>query len=203
MNPIALTQKLKNKFVFIGEKSMTIFNPFPIIETKYLCLRKMTPEDTDDFFQMRNDLRMIEFTDSKLDESFEETSSYIEKMNKGVEEGKWIIWAIEHKPSKKVIGSISIWNMDPEQKSAELGYGLIPDYQNKGLMKEALASVVEYGFEVMKLNALDAYTEEKNIRSIKLLESCKFVEINRVNDDGYYSERVYCMIVYQMKNSRG
>ena len=29
---------------------------------------------------------MIEFTDSKLDESLEETKSYIEKMNKGIDE---------------------------------------------------------------------------------------------------------------------
>jgi len=182
---------------------MTVFNPFPIVETKNLSLRRMTPEDTEDIYQMRKDPRMIEFTDSKLDVSREETNSYIEKMNKGVDEGKWIIWAIEHKSSKKVIGSISIWNMDSEQKSAELGYGIIPEYQNKGFMKEAFASVVEYGFEVMNLNTLDAYTEEKNINSIKLLETCKFVEVNRVDDEGYYSEKTYRMIVYQMKNSWG
>jgi ribosomal-protein-alanine N-acetyltransferase len=182
---------------------MTIFNPFPLLKTKNLSLRRMTPEDTEDIYQMRKDPRMIEFTDSKLDASREETNSYIEKMNRGVDEGKWIIWAIVHKSSKKVIGSISIWNMDSEQKSAELGYGIIPEYQNKGFMKEALASVVEYGFEVMNLNTLDAYTEEKNINSIKLLETCKFVEVNRVDDEGYYSEKTYHMIVYQMKNSWG
>lgn len=180
---------------------MTVVNPFPILETKNLSLRRMTPEDTEDIYQMRKDPRMIEFTDSKLDVSREETNSYLEKMNRGVDEGKWIIWAIEHKSSKKVIGSISIWNMDSEQKSAELGYGIIPEYQNKGFMKEALASVVEYGFEVMNLNALEAYTEEKNINSIKLLETCKFVEVNRVDDEGYYREKTYRMIVYQMKNS--
>lgn len=181
---------------------MTVFNPFPLVETKNLCLRKMTPEDTEDIFQMRKDPGMIEFTDSRLDESKEETKSYIAKMNKGVDEGKWIIWAIEHKPSKKVIGSISIWNMDIEQESAELGYGIIPEYQNRGFMKEALSRVVEYGFGVMKLSALDAYTEEKNTSSIRLLESCKFTETNRVDDEGYYSERIYHMIIFRLKNNK-
>lgn len=181
---------------------MTVVNPFPIVETKNLTLRRMTPEDTEDIYQMRKDPRMIEFTDSKLDVNREETNSYLEKINRGVDEGKWIIWAIEHKSSKKVIGSISIWNMDSEQKSAELGYGIIPEYQNKGFMKEALASVVEYGFEVMNLNTLDAYTEEKNINSIKLLETCKFVEVNKVDDKGLYSERIYHLIVFRLKNNR-
>lgn len=181
---------------------MTLFNPFPVLETKNLWLRRMTAEDAGDIFQMRKDPRMIVFTDSKLDERLEETSSYIAKMNKGVEEDKWIIWAIEHKPSKKVIGSISIWNMDIEEESAELGYGLVPEYQNRGLMKEALLRVANYGFEVMNLKTLDAYTEEKNRSSIKLLESCKFIEVNRVDDEGYYSERVFHMIVLSLKNKK-
>lgn len=179
---------------------MTIFHPFPVLETKNLSLRRMTSWDTDDIFQMRKDARMIEFTDSTLDKSSKETNSYIEKMNRGFDEGRWIIWAIEHKPSKKVIGSISIWNMDIKQASAELGYGIIPEYQNKGLMKEALLKVTDYGFDVMKLRALDAYTEENNLKSIKLLESCKFAEIKRVDDEGFYSEKIYHMIVFRLNN---
>ena len=46
-------------------------------------------------------------------------------MNDGVEHDKWIIWAIEHKNSKKVIGSICIWNINEVGDSGELGYGII------------------------------------------------------------------------------
>lgn len=74
--------------------------------------------------------------------------------------------AIEHKASRKVKGSISIWNIDNEKGAAELGYGIIPDFQNKGLMKEALLSVVDYGFNVMKLKSLNAYTEERKLAQI-------------------------------------
>ena len=69
-------------------------------------------------------------------------------------------------------------------------------------MKEALSGVVNYGFSVMNLSALDAYTEEKNMSSIGLLESCRFIEVNRVDDKGFYSERIYHMIVFRLKNNR-
>jgi len=39
---------------------------------------------------------------------------------------------MEHKQSKKIIGSISIWNTNMEQNNGELGYGIIPDYQALG-----------------------------------------------------------------------
>lgn len=180
---------------------MIRFAPFPNLETENLILRKMDQNDVGDIFEMRKDTRMHEYTDTKVDENIDETKAYIDKMNKGVDDDKWIIWAIEHKQTNKVIGTISIWNFDSEQKSGELGYGIIPDYQGKGLMKEALLSVVKYGFDKMNLYVLDAYTEEKNLSSIKLLEKCDFTEIKRVDDEGYFSNRVYHMVVYRLENS--
>ena len=179
---------------------MISFTPFPNIETKNLILRKMNYSDVDDLFEMRKDPRMNEHTDTKLEENTDETRAYIHKMNKGVDDNKWIVWAIEHKQSNKVIGSICIWNIDFEQRNGELGYGIIPDYQGQGLMKEVLLHVVEYGFDVMGLKELYAYTEESNLKSIRLLKKCDFVEINRVDDEGYFNKRVYHMVVYRMTN---
>ncbi len=141
---------------------------------------------------------MNEYTDTKLDESLEETKLYINKMNNGIDEDKWIIWAIEHRQSKKVIGTISIWNINLEERNAELAYGIAVSHQNKGLMKEALLSIIDYGFNCINLNSLEAYTEENNINSIKLLEKCKFIEVGRVDDEGLYSDRIYHMIVYKL-----
>jgi ribosomal-protein-alanine N-acetyltransferase len=183
-------------------EGMLNFNLFPVIETKNLILRRMKHKDIDDVFEMRKDPRMHEYTDSKADETTEETKMYINKMNKGIDDNKWIIWAMEHKQSKKVIGSICIWNINIEEGRGELGYGIIPDYQGKGLMKEALLSVMEYGFNIMNLRALDAYTEQSNIKSNKLLESCNFIVVDKVEDEGYYSNKVYHMVVYRMESSK-
>lgn len=180
---------------------MINFNPFPIIETKNLILRKMNSKDAKDLFEMRKDSRMNEYTDTKLDENTYQTKDYIDKMNKGIDDNKWIIWAIEHKQSNKVIGSISIWNINEEERSGELGYGIIPDYQGQGLMKEALLEVVKYGFHIMDLKEVLAYTEENNLKSIKLLEKCNFLEIDRVWEEGYFSNRIYNMVVYKLESN--
>lgn len=178
---------------------MINFIPFPDLETQNLSLRRMNHSDINDLFEMRSDPRMIEHTDSKADDNKEETKAYIDKMNKGIDKGKWIIWAIEHKASGKVIGSISIWKLNHEQKIGELGFGIIQDYQGKGLMKEALLRVADYGLKDMGLRFLDAYTEENNQKSINLLKSCHFIEAGRVDDEGFYSDRVYHMIVYRLQ----
>ncbi len=183
-------------------KEIFNFTPFPILETENLVLRKLDPIDVSDIFAMRNDPRMHLYTDSKPDESTDETLSYIDKMNQGVDMNKWIIWAMEDKQSKKVIGSISIWNLNVERNSGELGYGIIPEFQGRGLMKEALFSVSDYAFQVMNLDILEAYTEQNNIASIKLLERCTFIETGRVDEKGYFSDRMYRMIVFRMVNQK-
>lgn len=179
---------------------MINFTPFPNIETTNLILRRMNYNDVNDLFEMRKDSKMNKYVDTKLEENIQETKAYIEKMNAGVDCNKWIVWALVNKESKKVIGSICIWNINMEQTTGELGYGIIPKYQGKGLMKEALLSVIKYGFNVMKLKSLDAYTEEGNTKSIKLLEKCNFIEANRVDDDGYFNDRVYHMIVFRLEH---
>lgn len=173
---------------------------FPNIETKNLILRKMNYNDINDLFIMRNDSRMNKYIDARLDGNTEETKAYIDRMNKGIDDNKWIIWAIEHRKAKRVVGSVSIWNINKEQKSGELGYGIIPEYQGQGLMKEALLSVVKYGFSGMNLKILEAYTEEKNIKSIKLLEKCNFHRVNKVAEQGFYINGVFHMVVYRCKS---
>lgn len=179
---------------------MINFTPFSSIETENLILRRMDYNDIKDLFEMRRNPQMNEYTDTKIEESMDETKAYIDKMNKGIDENKWIIWAIQHKQLNKVIGSISIWNINEEEASGELGYGMIPDFQGKGLMKESLLKVVEYGFNVVNLKELNAYTEKNNAKSIKLLKRCNFDEIDRVDEEGYFNNRVYSMIVYRLEN---
>lgn len=180
---------------------MIIGGPFPVMRTKNLVLRKMTLEDRYDLFQMRRDPAMHQYTDSRPDESIDDTEAYIHKMLNGIAEGKWIVWAVEHPSAKKVIGTVSIWNIDEEHRLAELGYGIAPDFQGRGLMKEALLKVVDFGFSVMKLKTLNAYTEESNFSSGKLLESCKFRIADRVKEQGYCNDRIYHMLVYRLEHT--
>lgn len=175
-----------------------LFKPFPIIVTKQLRLIELTHAHIEELFFMRSDKRMHEYTDTLPDETLIETQDYIEKMIKGMTDNKWIIWAIEHKLSKRIIGTISIWNI--LDNCAELGYGIIPDYQGYGYMKEDLKEVVQYGLNDLGLSYLDAYTEISNLKSKYLLERLKFEYINEVIDKGYRNNRNYQMLCYRIKN---
>ena len=119
-------------------------------------------------------------------------------MISGTEANKWYLWVIEF--NQKVIGSISVWNI--QGSCAELGYGLHPDYWGREYMKQALEAVCDYIFSHTGISVLEAYTEEHNKKSIRLLNKCNFEKVNEVDDQGYFHDRVYHMWVYKTEKKR-
>ncbi|HWQ97619.1 MAG TPA: GNAT family N-acetyltransferase [Clostridia bacterium] len=178
---------------------MLRFDPFPVLETDNLILRKMSPDDKDDFFAIRSDEKMHLFTDTRPDQDVSQTEQYLNRMISGVEEHRWIIWTLEHRELHHVIGSIGIWNFNEAQTTAELSYGIAPDFQGKGYMKEALSRVITFAVDELRLDALEAYTERENTPSRKLLERLHFSEAGQVDDVSADGTRVYHMFVYRLE----
>jgi len=176
-----------------------LFHPFPVLETERLILRKMSPDDRDDFFVMRSDERMHTYTDTTPDRDASQTEEYLTRVIQGVDENHWLIWAIEQRVTRRVIGSIGIWNFNEDQTSAELRYGIATEFQGKGYMSEALVRVTEYAFATLQLAVLEAYTEAENTPSRRLLERIGFVVSGQVDDPSADDASVYHMIVYRLK----
>jgi ribosomal-protein-alanine N-acetyltransferase len=68
--------------------------------------------------------------------------------------------------------------------TAEIGYELHPFYQHKGIMQEALTTVLHYGFQVLQLKSITAFPSADNVPSIRLLERNGF----KREDDGQERE---------------
>ena len=81
----------------------------------------------------------------------------------------------------KVIGSLGIERYDekllPEfngKSGREIGYVLSKDYWGRGLMPEAVATVIEYLFGVVKLDFIVCGHFTDNMQSMRVQEKCGF-----------------------------
>lgn len=77
--------------------------------------------------------------------------------------------AVEETESKKLVGTIGLWNSDPWPET-ELGYWLLPEMQGKGFAFEAAVKVIEYAFNELNLKTLVSYIDETNQPSIRLAQ---------------------------------
>jgi ribosomal-protein-alanine N-acetyltransferase len=125
---------------------------------------------------MRSDEGVLEFIDIPVAKTLEDAKAYIDMINKGVNENRWISWGIARKENvDKLIGSICLWNISIEENRAEIGYVLHPDFQGKGIMQEAVEKVIDIGFNTIKFDSINANLHSKNEKSLKLLKRNNFV----------------------------
>lgn len=150
------------------------FTPFPIIPTDRLKLRKLKQEDKNEIYYLKSNDEILKYLDNKKHETFEETEKYINKINGGITRNEAIVWGITLSGSDKVVGTICLWNIAIENKTGEVGYDLMPEYQGKGIMDEALGAILKYAFNFIKFKTIKAYTHKDNLSSINLLERNKF-----------------------------
>jgi ribosomal-protein-alanine N-acetyltransferase len=104
-----------------------------------------------------------------------EAEEFITIINNNIDNNESIMWAITLKEDvAKVIGSICFWRIQKEHFRAEIGYVLDPAYWRKGIMKESILKVIEYGFSKIGLHSIEARINPDNIASASVLEATGF-----------------------------
>ena len=161
------------------------FNPFPELFTPRLMLRRIDKEDRYSFFNLRSNKKAIEFIDRPLAKTVEDADELIRRINESLKNNDGITWAIALKDERKLIGTIGYWRILKEHFRAEIGYMLLPDFQRKGIMQEAISEILKYGFKTMKLHSIEANVNPANTASMKLLEKNNFIR------EGYFKESFY------------
>ena len=153
---------------------MNDFTPFPDLTTERLALRQLSEDDLDQFFILKSDKRLLKTYDAKP-KTYEEARRKLQELNRDIATNRSITWAITLKGRDHLIGSICYWNIAPEESKAEIGYDLLVDWQGRGIMQEAVAAVINYGFQGMALRRIEAVPNPDHARSIRLLERNHFI----------------------------
>lgn len=171
------------------------FNPFPTLKTERLILRKLSCSDVDAIFKLRANKDVNRFITRKTPINKEDALTFINEILKQVNENKGIFWVIALKENNTLIGSIGLRNFHIAENYAEIGYDLMPNHQNKGIMSEALKTVLNFGFTKMNLTTLEAFTHKNNLASIVLLEKHQFLFQPEKRDLGFDNNRIWKLVV--------
>lgn len=151
---------------------MDFFQHTPLIRAERLHLRKLTMRDANDIFEYSRDPLVAEHVLWDAHRSVSESKGYIRYMMRKYRYGEPSSWGIALNETDKVIGTIGFMWIQPENAAAEVGYSLSRAYWNQGYMTEALRALMEYGFNDMKLNRIEAMHEITNPASGAVMRKC-------------------------------
>lgn len=150
------------------------FTPFPVLKTEKLTLRQLINTDADEIFSLRSDENVNKYLGRKPSKSIDDAKTFIEAINENIKKNDSFYWAITLSSTDKLIGTICLFDFSNDKLTAEIGYELLPDFQGKGIMQEALSTVIEFGIKNIGLTSILAYTHTENNTSTRLLEKLNF-----------------------------
>ncbi len=77
----------------------------------------------------------------------------------------------------KFAGNIGLFN--PKNGTYELGYFILREYRNKGVITKAIEQIIKFAFEKKQIKKIIAITELDNLASQKVLKKNKFKKIKK------------------------
>ncbi len=161
------------------------FDPFPVLQTDRLSLRHITSDDADDVFELRSSPQVMRYFDRPMATCAADALALIGKIEAARTANEGVTWGISVLESAKLIGTVGFWRIDNEHDRAEIGYLLHPEFQNQGIMSEALAAALDYGFATIGFHSIEANVNPNNAASIRLLERAGFVR------EAYFRENYF------------
>ena len=174
------------------------FSPFPNLETNRLNLRRLTSSDVSEILALRSDPEIMKFIPRPLMKTKEEALEFISVMDTNVNNNNVINWAITTKEDDQLIGMIGFYRMKPENYRAEVGYILSPEFHGKGIITEALEKVIQFGFEEMGLNSIEAVIDPENFGSEKVLLKNNFVKEGHFTEHTFFEGKFLDSVFYSL-----
>ena len=147
------------------------------ILTERLILRQLSLADAPGIFKLRTDASVNKYIDRNACPALEDAEKFITQTCENISKGQSCYWIIADKNTLEFAGTICLFNFSEDQKSAEIGYELLPAAQGKGYMLEAIEQVINFAKETLNLKMLEACVHKDNLASLNLIAHFNFIFI--------------------------
>lgn len=178
------------------------FNPFPILETERLKLRKVELSDVEDYHEIRSNKRVMQYIARPLAQTLEDTKGVIERVHETIEKSEGINWAVCLKDDPKILGTVGFYRTNHTHFRTELGYELRPEFWGKGIMSEAIQAVLDYAFFTMNFHSVEANIDPVNRRSENILIRNNFIKEAHFRENYFFEGKFTDSAIYSLLKSR-
>ena len=147
---------------------------FPKLITPRLVLRGPMEKDMQPMFDIHTDPDVMRYYGVKPYDSLDKSKKHLDWLTKLHREEIGLRWIITLKDEDTCIGDVGFYDWEKKHSRAEIGYILGKQYWGKGIMTEAIKAALDYGFNEMNLNRIQALIDPRNNASKRVAEKHGF-----------------------------
>ena len=146
---------------------------FPQLQGKRVRLRGPRNDDADALFALFSDPAVMRYWSRPPMTTLGEAQGLIGEMLDSFEQRSLLNWMVTVRDDS-VIGTCTLFRIDPRHRHAEIGYALRSDHWGRGIANEAVALVLDWAFRRLDLQRVEADIDPRNDGSRQLLARLGF-----------------------------
>jgi ribosomal-protein-alanine N-acetyltransferase len=155
----------------------------PTLQTHRMRVRPFTDADADALFAMHSSAYVLRYWDAPPWTDRSRAERFIETCRQVAEDGTGARLAMERSSDGAFIGWCGLTRWNPDYRSASLGYCLDDAAWGHGYATEAAQALLQWGFDALELNRVQAETDTRNVASARVLEKNGFVREGTLRED--------------------
>ncbi|HTW20617.1 MAG TPA: GNAT family N-acetyltransferase [Mycobacteriales bacterium] len=164
--------------------------PTPTLHTARLRLRPFADDDAEALFALQSNARVLRYWDAPPWTERARAERFIANCWQQAAEGTAARLAMDRESDGTFIGWCSLTKWNPEYRSASLGYCLDEPAWGQGFATEAARALLQWAFDTLDLNRVQAETDTRNLASARVLEKLGFVREGTLREDCIVSGEV-------------
>ena len=137
-------------------------------------LRALEPEDINFLFESENNPDIWELSNTLTPFSKHILKEYIKNSRLDIFTAKQLRLAIETVKNKRIAGMIDLFDYDPINLRAGIGIIITEHERRKAYASNSLNLIIDYSFQILKINQLYCNISEDNIQSLELFKKLGF-----------------------------
>ena len=157
--------------------------PTPTLQTSRLRLRPFTAADTDAIFGVFSNPRVMRYWDAPAWSERAQAERFIATSQRMEQEGDGARLAIERAADQALVGQCALFRCNPTYRSAAIGYCLDDAAWGQGFATEAVGALLQWAFDTLDLNRVQAELDTRNAASARVLEKLGFVREGTLRED--------------------
>jgi [ribosomal protein S5]-alanine N-acetyltransferase len=146
----------------------------PTLSTPRLALRAISGDDVDAIFEVFSNVEVMRYWSTTPLTDRAGAVELVTEIHDSFARQVMLKWGLARRADNLLIGTTTLYNLDFDNRRAELGYALGRTHWGQGYMHEALQVLLSYAFETLDLRRLEADVDPRNTASIKSLERLGF-----------------------------
>lgn len=166
--------------------------PTPTLTTSRLQLRPFAPTDADALYALHSDAHVLRYWDAPPWTDRARADRFIAACRQLADEGTGARVAIDRLSDGAFLGWCGLVRWNPDYRSAALGYCFTEAAWGHGYATEAACALLQWAYDTLDLNRVQAETDTRNAASVRVLEKLGFTLEGTLREDcvvdGYVSD---------------